>query len=603
MLIRKDQMKKSFKSIAILGLTLLFSTISAQLTSALSYTTRDIPTHITHLQSDITIEGLFYDDLPSIPYITLESYFGNILGDATTATVSGGNYSYTTAANPNNAMVVNPENDTIYFANYSAFLHGGSDTSSTPQQLPSYLKNPRSETIGTPNPVTLDLKKYHIDLRAENGTVYFPLPTLSDLFSIGAYIGASYTNEEIIAMLLLSDNIFTEFSDSSVWSSATRSQELVDFSYSELCFIMDYLYGKPDQATLAPVIEEKGFDRALKETSTETQSIYTLLHSTDMVDYFHGLYLLDAYLYDGGHTILSARYIRTPEESVFYPGIINVLQTQTTTELGFTSMSKTMEKVQTEQTISTTRDTALAGSLVQSWPDGASYYENGDTGIFVFNAFLDEIIPHFKWALDHAVESGMQNFLIDLATNGGGSSAVIHYILSIVADDYQGIDNITMLDKNHVRTTFDVDKNLDGNIDALDDAYHPDLNFAFLTSKLSFSCGNLLPSLAKDHGIAILGEQSGGGTCTSSRGFYPNGLPYVISGFGCFVNADGEEIDAGVTPHYLLAAYDGFYDFYTISRDIHEFYDSNNTDEPSSETVNRTDDGVIIPLAPNSGKA
>ena len=588
--IKKGQkMKNRFKPALFVGLALLFSNVATCVAVAANLDhVSNITTHRDGLPlpdtSDIQIEGLFYDDLLSVPYISLEDYFG-AMGD--TAIVEGpsadGDYAFSTASNPDNKMIVNPENDTIYFANYTAFVRGGQDQSAQ-QQIP-YLTNPRIETIGTPNPVTLNLGNYNIDLRVNDGKVYFPLSTLSDLFSITAYVGASYSNDEIALMILMDDAILLAFGDSPVYDSRTRSQDLIDYSYNELQFVMDYLYGKPAQGYLAETIKNKGFDRALLETNTDTQLIRTLLHSADMVEYIQGLYMLDAYLYDGGHTMLSAVYMQMSEGKPYRDDVLTMIQNQETL-IGYTTATKTLESQAVGQAVNQARVDGLSEFEVAVWPEAeAGYYEKGDTGIFVFDRFKDEVVPHFKEAIDLALAGGMKNFVIDLAANGGGSSGVLHYIFSIIADEYDGIENMTMLDNNRVRTTFTVDKNLDGNFDELDDTFGDGLNFAILTSKLSFSCGNLLPSVAKDSGIVILGEQSGGGTCASSRGFYPNGPPYVVSGFDCFVNSNGEQIDGGVRPNYLLATYDGFYNFDLLSQKIHEFYG----------------DQEFIPLAPNSG--
>ena len=57
-----------------------------------------------------------------------------------------------------------------------------------------------------------------------------------------------------------------------------------------------------------------------------------------------------------------------------------------------------------------------------------------------------------------------------------------------------------------------VDLNLDGVFDDRDKDVVYDFNFAVLTTKTSFSCGNLMPVMCKDNGICVLGETSGGGS-------------------------------------------------------------------------------------------
>ncbi len=57
------------------------------------------------------------------------------------------------------------------------------------------------------------------------------------------------------------------------------------------------------------------------------------------------------------------------------------------------------------------------------------------------------------------------------------------------------------------------DTNLDGVIDEKDLEKQYDFRFAILTTRCSFSCGNILPVYAQEKGIMIIGEKSGGGTC------------------------------------------------------------------------------------------
>ncbi|MBR3539020.1 MAG: hypothetical protein IKN79_08105 [Eubacterium sp.] len=72
---------------------------------------------------------------------------------------------------------------------------------------------------------------------------------------------------------------------------------------------------------------------------------------------------------------------------------------------------------------------------------------------------------------------------------------------------------------------FTFNRNLDGVFDEKDatvdySRYH----FAVLESKSSFFCGNLFPTEAKEHGILILGETSGGSSCNVASHATADGL-------------------------------------------------------------------------------
>ena len=99
-----------------------------------------------------------------------------------------------------------------------------------------------------------------------------------------------------------------------------------------------------------------------------------------------------------------------------------------------------------------------------------------------------------------------------------------------------------------------VDGNFDRVFDDNDKApLHPELNIAIMTSHYAFSCGNLLPSQMKDYGYLIIGEKTGGGSCSIQQMCTAEGLCYILSSARArLVNKAGENIDGGIEPHIAL---------------------------------------------------
>ena len=75
---------------------------------------------------------------------------------------------------------------------------------------------------------------------------------------------------------------------------------------------------------------------------------------------------------------------------------------------------------------------------------------------------------------------------------------------------------------------------LDRHFDNADKKVVYDLNFAILETSCAFSSGNLMPVRAKELGIAILGENSGGGGCALLIDFMSCGYFMNISGMPKF---------------------------------------------------------------------
>jgi C-terminal processing protease CtpA/Prc len=165
----------------------------------------------------------------------------------------------------------------------------------------------------------------------------------------------------------------------------------------------------------------------------------------------------------------------------------------------------------------------------------------------------------------------VKNFVLDISTNGGGSSDVVAFVTSIMCNKAD-IDYENALTGQRMKCTYEVDRNLDGKFDEKDAEVVYHLNFAVLTSSYSFSCGNLLPSLLKDYGIPVLGKQSGGGSCCVLFTPSADGFGYRYSTHRCrLVNKNGENIDGGIAPTYELEAAD-FFNIPKVGQLVEAFY-------------------------------
>lgn len=87
-------------------------------------------------------------------------------------------------------------------------------------------------------------------------------------------------------------------------------------------------------------------------------------------------------------------------------------------------------------------------------------------------------------------------------------------------------------------------------------------NTMYDASKLSYSCGNQFAAMMKDSGFTIMGERSGGGSCSFVSMLTPDGINYTLSTyrdrstFKDFVNID---LGVPLTDGYAFG-YTHFYD-------------------------------------------
>ena len=221
---------------------------------------------------------------------------------------------------------------------------------------------------------------------------------------------------------------------------------------------------------------------------------------------------------------------------------------------------------------------------IKNWNDDsgniiASLYHYQESAIFSFNNFNDEGVYVFKEALDYAEELGLKNFIIDLSTNTGGNDTMISYMMSIMTGEDMFFKTKSVISNSKIKRLVEVDKNLDGVFDEKDKEVKYDFNFAILESKKSYSCGNFLPCLAKDNGIAVVGEKSGGGSCAVCICYTANNYPFSISGINKSVMNDGQEMDIGAAPDLVLKDINDdcskLYDFDKINAFLDEFYKTN----------------------------
>ena len=148
----------------------------------------------------------------------------------------------------------------------------------------------------------------------------------------------------------------------------------------------------------------------------------------------------------------------------------------------------------------------------------------------------------------------IKNVVIDLTCNGGGQVMVLPYILAHFTDDptmYFRDVALDVVKEFHYKVDLNHDRVWGGE----GDTYKGKYNFYILTSGFSFSCADFLPTFAKVAGVKIIGEKSGGGTCTVGGFSDGSGSYYNLSSENVCVYPDGntfKHTDAGVAVDYEL---------------------------------------------------
>ena len=327
-----------------------------------------------------------------------------------------------------------------------------------------------------------------------------------------------------------------------------RKEDVIREDYAELCFTLDHFFGHPGTGILDRGIGEKGLDAALDDVP-ELASLKDRLKDPDMIEYMLALYdLFNIGLNDGHCSYFGFDTMTLPDFP--YPEVVERIMLRADSMNQVSSVPQSEIKAEIEQ------------ARAAAWGDDV-YRECGSTAIIRIDAFQSDNagweayyagkgeIPMdavgITWTgLKRASENpSIRNILFDLSANSGGSNDMLSYMIDLMFGDnvFRGYNVLTGQDEYAVLHS---DRNLDGVFDEKDDEVKYDFNYAALTTRSSFSCGNLMPVLMQDHGAVLLGEPSGGGTCAIQISTLTNGGEYMMSSWlWALRDAKGESVEDG----------------------------------------------------------
>ena len=540
----------------------------------------------------------FYQDMPNVAYISV-SHYQEMMYPGTTIQVAGlgdGKYALT---NPFGTAKVDTEKDLFTSNDYEAFTNMmGMIQPGMPNIIYDALPIIRFKSLdASPKQVdvTLDYGKYGIDIRENGDNVYFPFATISDLY-VDNYMHVSNFNGQTV--MVTPDGSFSLINGYPSFFITpllkdTRTDDMADYSYKNLCFTLTNFFGYPGRTLLEKSMKEKGLDQALQDYGKGGQMTRELLKSKDMYDFFSGTATLEYLLFDGGHThtaLIAINAIDTA--SSFMHKVDQLIQTK---YAEFDEYCPEILPIKESMADRALLKGLLSKQREEKFGKGVNYTKVGNTAYCCFNEFMGDFSIWKKYykgegpkptidqypddwlvilidALEKAQnDPEVKNFIIDLSTNGGGSSDIVLFITSMICNkaDMYWENSLT---GQKMKSTFDVDRNLDGKFDEKDNDVKLNLNIGVLTSPCSFSCGNLLPALLKDYGICLLGMRSAGGACCVLFNPSADGFGYSYSTHRCrLTNLKGENIDGGIEPDYKLELYD-YFDIPKVGKLIEEFY-------------------------------
>ena len=418
-------------------------------------------------------------------------------------------------------------------------------------------------------PLTMDLGKYQIDIVSQGDECYLPLQTMSDVFFSLQYIYYIFNGEKVISDVHRG-SLFDQAYEA---EPADMSPEYGMFNFRELCFVMDYFYGLKKEHRIDSFSDFLALDAG----------VFAQLSGTDSIAFDAALTEILVRFFDDGHSSL----VRNSWRSGLPKGIEMVSMFA---NMGYSLVTRNKE------------GTRLTKARMDAYPDGIPAYEEiGDTAFVTFDSFTAKRKPEEYYELENPDDpqdtielmiyanrmvrregSPVKNIVIDLSSNGGGSSdAAI-----AVASWFTGEARFSLLDTMTGAETiacYRTDLNLNGvalsdpngSSELFDpgDTVNGQYNLYCLISPSSFSCANLVPAIFNQAGgITLIGQRSGGGSNVVFPVTTASGTIYSMSGplqITTYNNGSLYGVDTGVDPHVRLNKAESFYDREALVEMIH----------------------------------
>ena len=513
---------------------------------------------------DKAIKLRFYNDLPNVPYVEPSAYFTEFFNTTVTVTKENNTIKF---ASRGGFIAFDPDTDVFTGYGIVAFNSHPDFKSSSVQ----YFLKRTGSGMTTPSVRTVLLTNYGIDVKGDKEEVYVPLSFLSKVAGGISYYNAQYNGKDIYVIdgNGLIDNVekSTKYFADSYYEvlddySTARPQDLAEYNYSELCFVFDNLRGYTSQLLFGDNnLVSLGLNGLLERYYPK---IKEYLLSTSKEAYYEGVYALFSGLDDGGHTgILSSSSVFS--EAATKAATVEDFKAIIGEHIKNNNIShadKEVFQAAKKQKFGITDEQYKANPNFYHFDDATKTaivnFDSFDVDYNGWNNFYSgksdkepvetDTYAFIRSTFYKAKEDGATNYVLDMTSNGGGSTAALNGIVGLFNKAVSYQEENDTFSKYRSIDQYTVDVNLDGRYDQKDaeELEQFDFNFGILTSHYAFSCGNLLPSVLKELGYKTIGERTGGGSCAIIVESTADGVPYVHSSYLCLSDSSGNNIDVGV---------------------------------------------------------
>ena len=538
---------------------------------------RNLPCYMITMGMRRELPLYFVNDIPDIPYMEVDSLtelltqvYHDLLKDEGYSLEAIKEGTSVTFVRENDYILkIDFDERTMVFDDYEAFTHSSSDTSLMDRVITNASDKNGNDLMLTRDKkgaydrygkkVEIDLADYDIPLyySEENDLYLVPVQTLSDfLFALPTNTYWVFNGKKLYLLgqeSLKSDEGLTPMGMDCVNGIAITSSELIDFNYNSLCLAMDKLYGQKELHQITSFDEmfiETGYKDKLhdKDTGIIDGALKDFI-ALDLDD-LHSGFIHSSYRDDEG--AISDNDCGPSMKLALADGDrFSAARNEAGNKI------KCYDEV--DNTAYVTFDRMKSSSRIADYYD----YDTKD-----FNPETDPADPALDtvelilYAHEQITreDSPIENVVLDFSLNGGGEIDASAIFAAWVLGEAE-ISTKSTLSGATSTVLYKADINRDKKFDEKDTI--ADKNLYCLISPNSFSCGNLVPALFKySHKVTLLGQQSGGGSCSMQILSTALGALYAISSPYCLshvMNGVYYSIDTGVEPDYRIDKIENYY--------------------------------------------
>lgn len=505
----------------------------------------------------------FYDVTPNVPYLGMNEY-STYLKKMPLSMQEKEDGTFVLENGIRAELIFDPDAVTITVPDWNAFFDmplplenqaiGWKDTATR------FIRITDVEFDKEAAPVTLDFDEYGIQVYADESDIYLPVSTLSNIMTDIATNHVLYNGENLYVQRMSLDGsspegLYETEALKAQLQGEKRPEDVVKQCYADLCFNIDNFFGHPGKAPLDETVAEMGLDQALDSLGNKGKKLKAKLQSEDLSEYLSALYeVLMVYLGDG-HTLFSGASAVITE---------NAESVDTVFGLPLIGLDFTADLISSPIYMKQALHEIITLQRNEAWGND-TYRESGNTAIIRLDSFMPD---EAAWELYYEGEgdfpqdslgivlSGLkrasenpdiENVILDLSCNSGGSPDVMMAILAVATGQTQ-LYGIHKLTGRNMTFTFEADTNFDGIYDEKDKEVKYDFNYGVLVTRHAFSCGNLFPFIAQEAGAVLIGEPSSGGSCCVQVGTDAEGFTYMMSSAQWqLTDSEGNAVEGGCT--------------------------------------------------------